>query len=358
MAQNSTNLINFSRTESITKLSEKREPKYNRPHCIIPTEDLTWVINQAKTIQNLWNECWKSDPFGSRWVKLTTSLSDRAFRLARKALYTAGLFEFKPDKDISDTRKTTGWLVINLHGARRIAEFWSKEAVAENVPSISSVVPISGESLPICGESLPISGESVPPICSETLANTGVLDSLSNSSLSFQEHLKDVTEKDIEILAPPEPLGGVPAASGDEWISEGIKEFKAKGSKLGDFMAHKLENVINRIQGKETEAGMGFYRDEFKLKYRWDIPDANLQQFYDLGQDLRTAFLDRFKQLYAAYGGGLYRCSICFSQAMKCVTRHAQELTASVKNMREKQTAYWEYVMTRREELVNTQPAN
>ncbi|MGI2904898.1 hypothetical protein [Tolypothrix sp. VBCCA 56010] len=75
----------------------------------------------------MWNECWVSDPFGSRWEKLSTNLTSTAFRLARKILYAAGLFEFKRDTCIHDSRKTAGWLVINLHGARRIKDFWCSE---------------------------------------------------------------------------------------------------------------------------------------------------------------------------------------------------------------------------------------
>ncbi|MBW4570306.1 MAG: hypothetical protein KME31_20445 [Tolypothrix carrinoi HA7290-LM1] len=114
-------LISFPNREN------KVSVKYNKPHCIIPISDITWVTQQVKAVQTLWNECWVSDPFGSRWEKLSTNLTETAFRLARKILYTAGLFEFKRDTCIHDSRKTAGWLVINLHGARRIKDFWHRE---------------------------------------------------------------------------------------------------------------------------------------------------------------------------------------------------------------------------------------
>ncbi|MHC5719478.1 MAG: hypothetical protein ACYTX0_47385, partial [Nostoc sp.] len=146
---------------------------------------MTWVLNQAKTIQGLWNECWQSDPYGSRFVKLTTSLKDTAFRVARRVLSAAGLFEFKRDTCTEDTRKTAGWLIINLHGARRIKDFWNSDPISvTDTPIDGESAPISVTDLTISDTDLTISRANLLPISSETIENTGVSEPLSNSSLS------------------------------------------------------------------------------------------------------------------------------------------------------------------------------
>jgi hypothetical protein len=116
-------------THSTTETSNsvnKSIPKYNRPHLIVPSDDMDWVLDQKPAIQALWKESWKCDPYGSRFVQFSTSLSKSAFAAARKVLKEAGLFEFKADINKSDNRKTDGWLVKNLHGARQL-DFWANK---------------------------------------------------------------------------------------------------------------------------------------------------------------------------------------------------------------------------------------
>ena len=169
---------------------KKASTKYNKPHCIIPVDDLHWVISQVKTVQTLFNECWASDQYGSRWMKLTTSLGEKAFRLARQLLYKAGLFEFKRETAIEDSRKTACWLVINLHGARRIKEFWLNDSQPEPVEKTEAILdPISGINEPNNSINLPNDGQKMPDILPETPENTSISAPLSNSSETSQELL-------------------------------------------------------------------------------------------------------------------------------------------------------------------------
>ncbi|MBD6621105.1 hypothetical protein FNW02_36685 [Komarekiella sp. 'clone 1'] len=78
-----------------TKFKQPTGSKLNHPHMIIPSEDTTWVISQKPSVLRFWQQCWLADPFGSRWMKLVTNLSDSAFRLARRVLEAAGLFIFR-----------------------------------------------------------------------------------------------------------------------------------------------------------------------------------------------------------------------------------------------------------------------
>jgi hypothetical protein len=112
-----------------TKSKQSTGSKFNRPHMIIPEEDTTWAVNQKPCVLRFWQQCWLADPYGSRWMKLVTNLSDSAFRLTRRVLEAASLFMFRRLSTGSDGR-TSVWEVKNLHGAR-VKDFWQIEK-AEN----------------------------------------------------------------------------------------------------------------------------------------------------------------------------------------------------------------------------------
>ncbi|MEJ6485251.1 hypothetical protein N0Y54_28730 [Nostoc punctiforme UO1] len=112
------------------KAATKPQSPYKRLHVIIPIEDMLWVSQQKPSVNQLWQECWTADPYGSRWMSLTSALGYSTFISAKKILAESGLFIFKPDKSIQDGRETASWMVKNLHGSR-MKEFWEK-ANAEN----------------------------------------------------------------------------------------------------------------------------------------------------------------------------------------------------------------------------------
>ncbi|WP_341531536.1 hypothetical protein WKK05_36245 (plasmid) [Nostoc sp. UHCC 0302] len=117
-------------TATITRPKSKKssaasipQSPYKRFHVIIPIEDMLWASQQKYSITQLWQECWTADPYGSRWMPLSTGLGYSTFIAAKKILSDSGLFIFKPDKSIQDGRETVGWMIRNLHGSR-MKEFW------------------------------------------------------------------------------------------------------------------------------------------------------------------------------------------------------------------------------------------
>ncbi|MDZ8138233.1 MAG: hypothetical protein RM049_23485 [Nostoc sp. DedQUE04] len=107
------------------KIVQPSDRKRTKAHAIIATEDLVWAMKQKPSVNQLWLECWASDPYGSRWMSLTTALSNSAFRAARKVIQEQNLFLFMPKKSVKDGRQTEHWMTINLHGSRR-KSYWEQ----------------------------------------------------------------------------------------------------------------------------------------------------------------------------------------------------------------------------------------
>ncbi|MEH1814033.1 MAG: hypothetical protein V7K26_15570 [Nostoc sp.] len=123
----------------------KKESPYKRLHVIIPIEDMLWASQQKPSVTQLWQECWTADPYGSRWMALTSALGYSTFISAKKILAESGLFIFKPDKSIQDGRETASWMVKNLHGSR-IKEFWEKANAENQQPNSEKREPNAGDS--------------------------------------------------------------------------------------------------------------------------------------------------------------------------------------------------------------------
>ncbi|MEH1854067.1 MAG: hypothetical protein V7L11_20860 [Nostoc sp.] len=116
------------------KAANKPQSPYKRLHVIIPIEDMLWASQQKPSVTQLWQECWTADPYGSRWMPLTSALGYSTFISAKKILSDSGLFIFKPDKSIQDGRETVKWMVQNLHGSR-MKNFWEKANSASPKPN-------------------------------------------------------------------------------------------------------------------------------------------------------------------------------------------------------------------------------
>ncbi|MEH2067865.1 MAG: hypothetical protein V7K47_06815 [Nostoc sp.] len=116
----------IARSTPKKSVRRKQQKPYRRQHVIIPIEDMLWASKQKPSVNQLWQECWTSDPYGSRWMPLNTTLGYSTFLAAKKVLSATGLFIFKPDKSIKDGRETIGWIVRNLHGSR-VKSFWEQE---------------------------------------------------------------------------------------------------------------------------------------------------------------------------------------------------------------------------------------
>ncbi|MEC4817504.1 MAG: hypothetical protein SAK29_30175 [Scytonema sp. PMC 1069.18] len=102
----------------------QRTKKYNKPHMIIPDEDMAWALEQRPPVYKLWGECWRSDPYGSRWMPLLTSLGKENFKKAKRPLIDSGLFMFENRLSVVDGQRSYEWWVKNLHGCR--SSYWFK----------------------------------------------------------------------------------------------------------------------------------------------------------------------------------------------------------------------------------------
>ncbi|WP_292876899.1 hypothetical protein [Nostoc sp. NMS1] len=116
------------------KSATKPQSPYKRLHVIIPIEDMLWASQQKPSVNQLWQECWTADPYGSRWMPLSTGMGYSTFICAKKIISESGLFIFKPDKSIQDSRETVIWMVKNLHGSR-MKEFWEKANAEKREPN-------------------------------------------------------------------------------------------------------------------------------------------------------------------------------------------------------------------------------
>ncbi|MFN6455762.1 MAG: hypothetical protein RM022_026680 [Nostoc sp. EfeVER01] len=124
----------ITRPKSKKAVAAKVQSPYKRLHVIIPIQDMLWASQQKPSVNQLWQECWTADPYGSRWMPLTSALGYSTFISAKKILSESGLFIFKPDKSIQDGRETASWMVKNLHGSR-MKEFWEKANSEKQEPN-------------------------------------------------------------------------------------------------------------------------------------------------------------------------------------------------------------------------------
>ena len=160
-----------SARNSASKKSEY-QPKYNKSHMIIPIEDMEWKLTQKPAVRQLLDECWLSDPYGSRWMQLKTSLKRSAFMAAKKVLQDKGLFIFRPSKSIRNGRETVAWELRNLHGSR-VKEFWQ-----------STNMDLESTNMDL--ESMPV--DSIAP---ETMQNQA----FQKASVSSQQHLSNSSKE-------------------------------------------------------------------------------------------------------------------------------------------------------------------
>ncbi len=135
----------ITRPKSKKAAAAKVQSPYKRLHVIIPIQDMLWASQQKPSVNQLWQECWTADPYGSRWMPLTSALGYSTFICAKKILSDNGLFIFKPDKSIEDGRETASWMVKNLHGSR-MKEFWEKANSFNQQPNAEKQESNAGDS--------------------------------------------------------------------------------------------------------------------------------------------------------------------------------------------------------------------
>jgi hypothetical protein len=105
--------------------------KSNIPYVMIPDEDMAWALSQRPTVFKLWAECWRCDPYGSRFVPLTTNFKPENFRKAKREL--RDLFAFECRMTVVAGQSRYVWLVKNQHGAR--SPYWKTPQPPDETPS-------------------------------------------------------------------------------------------------------------------------------------------------------------------------------------------------------------------------------
>jgi hypothetical protein len=205
-----------------TPLKREYVPKYGRPHVIIPQEDLVWAMQQKPSINQFWQQCWLCDPYGSRWMPLSTSLTDKTLKVAKAALRNKCLFDFKTEMRMLEGKRLYETYVINLHGSRR-KEFWSGGVA--NYPT-SEPEESGGDDDPKPGACADYAGVvSIPGgVNANPTSNTETQSeqAFQLGSVSSQKHLsnssKELLRCDQESVLPPAiaPLGGASPASVEE----------------------------------------------------------------------------------------------------------------------------------------------
>ncbi|WP_258169881.1 hypothetical protein [Nostoc sp. 'Peltigera membranacea cyanobiont' N6] len=177
----------------LKKAAAKAQSPYKRLHVIIPIQDMLWASQQKPSVNQLWQECWTADPYGSRWMPLTSALGYSTFISAKKILTESGLFIFKPDKSIQDGRETASWMVKNLHGSR-MKEFWEK-ANSEKRESNAEVSEIDAG----CEEMGALYKASI-------LGRSQSEKGFQQTSRTAQEHLTNSTKEFVRCNSDTQPV--------------------------------------------------------------------------------------------------------------------------------------------------------
>ena len=188
-----------------SSISGKREN-----YSMLPLDDLDWILTQKPAVVHLFLECWRSDPYGSRWMPLTTSLKNKTLKQAKSVLRKSGLFDFKSEMKILEGNRYYETFVFNLHGSRR----WHPGGVVEN--------PSQGNKKPQVGVSTNPGGvKKYPPSSTQTQSEQGFQNASISSQYLFinnsisptgalQENaveLKDDLEEEKETNQAPENFG-------------------------------------------------------------------------------------------------------------------------------------------------------
>jgi hypothetical protein len=204
----------ITRPKAKKSAATKPQSPYKRLHVIIPIEDMLWASQQKPSVTQLWQECWTADPYGSRWMPLSSGMGYSTFISAKKILSDSGLFIFKPDKSIEDGRETASWMVKNLHGSR-MKEFWEKANSASPKPDAEKRESNAGDSEINAGceemgalyeASILGQSDSEQGFC-ETSRTTQ--EQLTNSSKEFVSCVSDTLNEILQVEETAHaPLGG------------------------------------------------------------------------------------------------------------------------------------------------------
>lgn len=277
------------------------------PFNMIPQDDLDWVADQKPSVFRLFADCWRSDPYGTRWMQLTTKLKSSAFTYAKKRLTIQGLFVFKRETSIQDSRSTVCWMVKNLHGSR-VASYWGDTA---NVASNAANVAIEAANVDTTAVDKNNTAANVASISPQTLTQSDV----QERSGSFQYYFKifslslSIAEREnFENFIREEwkKKTTKPGQPGEEIIS--LERFLAKEEDCKNWYALFLNSPAGKQAKKEAIAAQYDWENDPRFEewlnrafydgYAW-------AQENEAEREQRIAFLE-WAQATDPYQGRLY----------------------------------------------------
>lgn len=221
---------------------------FGKPHVVISVEDIEWVRTKWKqpSVVALWLDCWQSDPYGSRWMQLSSSLGKSAFSEAKKVLSEAGLFSFKRDTSIRDGRETVCWMVLNHHGSRQ-REFWQSASVESDRTESASAVCKSASAV----------GKSASVYTTSALTNntSASVDAIYSETLTQQEFQKPSVSYSVSFQDPPQYRARTAASHPEEELGNFEEEREEAGQKEIDWdaIATSLESKIKQTEREYFE---------------------------------------------------------------------------------------------------------
>lgn len=194
---------------------ETKDSAYRKPHVIIPQEDMRWVRNQKPSVKTLWEDCWLSDPYGSRWMPLSTELTGKTLKQAKALLRKQGLFDFKTTMQMLEGKRYYETLVINLHGSRR-REYWG--GVVEDPTSPPEITLDGEDDDPKQSNDTPDIGGIITPGGVQNyptnVSQTQVQQEFQNASRTFHEHLTNSSEEIVRCSVSSTPTSATSSEGG------------------------------------------------------------------------------------------------------------------------------------------------
>ncbi|HYX18049.1 MAG TPA: hypothetical protein VE944_27535 [Nostoc sp.] len=267
-----------TRTKPDVDKSTKRDQSNKartRSHMTIPTDDLDWALNQSPTVLRLLCECWKSDPYGSRWMPLTTTLRDRNLRGAKKILRDTGLFDFKTETRVLEGKQHYETMVINLHGSRTV--YWKQgnnfaSGVGNDSANLGNDNAAQGiDSTPIGTKASGVGNDSAG-------VNLEIIteQAFQNLSVTSQEHLKNSSKEFLRCdsstpneISQGEETAIAPLGGASPQLVEGVEELEEELPAVMDCTTLALvdallcqstslsaENEISGVEPKNSPDGV------------------------------------------------------------------------------------------------------
>lgn len=273
---------------------------------MIPLQDLEWAADQKPAIMQLFLECWRSDPYGNRWMPLTTNLKDKTLKQAKSALRKAELFDFKTEMRILEDRRYYETLVINLRGSRRshpsgVVENPTKEQEGYSAtPGGANNDPTQGSLKPQVGYSTTPGGvKNYPTYPPQTLSQSGSQEApraFHDLFNKFQESLS-ISEREIFLTFGRKKANELPKPPSlpDKWVEANWQELYRQFQVSEEGRRAKQEAIVTRYDWENDPRLMSWLQQSYEAGFLWT-------QEVEAEREERTAFYSWAQQTNAYEG--------------------------------------------------------